>query len=83
VDDRPQSALLTDLYELTMAQAYFHSGRLGTATFSLYVRNYPPDRGYFVAAGLHDVLGFLESFAFDAAITFARRASSRPTSSII
>jgi nicotinate phosphoribosyltransferase len=67
VDDRPQSALLTDLYELTMAQAYFHSGRLGTATFSLYVRNYPPDRGYFVAAGLHDVLGFLESFAFDAA----------------
>ena len=73
MDDRPQSALLTDLYELTMAQAYFQSGRLGAATFSLFVRNYPPDRGYFVAAGLHDVLAFLESFAFDgAAIDYLR-----------
>jgi nicotinate phosphoribosyltransferase len=66
VDDRRQSALLTDLYELTMAQAYFHSGRLGNATFSLYVRDYPHDRGYLIAAGLYDVLAFLESFAFDA-----------------
>ena len=67
------SALLTDLYELTMAQAYFHSGRLGTATFSLFVRNYPADRGYLVAAGLNDALAFLESFAFDAgAIDYLR-----------
>lgn len=58
--------LLTDLYQLTMAQAYFQAGRMGTATFSLFIRSYPPQRGYFVAAGLRDVLDYLEDFAFDA-----------------
>ena len=37
-------ALLTDLYQLTMAQAYFQSQRLAPATFSLFVRSYPPNR---------------------------------------
>jgi nicotinate phosphoribosyltransferase len=56
---------LTDLYELTMAQAYFHSGRTGVAAFDLFVRNYPPDRGYLVSGGLDDALSYLESFRFD------------------
>jgi nicotinate phosphoribosyltransferase len=59
--------LLTDLYQLTMAQAYFDSRHLGTATFSLFVRAYPPDRGYFVAAGLEDVIAYLESFRINEA----------------
>ncbi len=59
--------LLTDLYQLTMAQAYFREQRLGEATFSLFVRTYPPNRGYFVAAGLQDVLDYLETFHFDQA----------------
>jgi nicotinate phosphoribosyltransferase len=59
-------ALLTDLYQLTMAQSYFQSQRLEPATFSLFIRSYPPHRGYFVAAGLQDVLEFLETFNFDA-----------------
>ena len=59
--------LLTDLYQLTMAQAYFREQRLGEATFSLFVRTYPPNRGYFVAAGLQDVLEYLETFHFDQA----------------
>jgi nicotinate phosphoribosyltransferase len=59
-------ALLTDLYQLTMAQSYFQSGRLEPATFSLFVRSYPHNRGYFVAAGLRDVVEFLQDFAFDA-----------------
>jgi len=59
-------ALLTDLYQLTMAQSYFQSGRLEPATFSLFVRSYPPNRSYFVAAGLRDVVDFLQDFAFDA-----------------
>jgi nicotinate phosphoribosyltransferase len=58
-------ALLTDLYQLTMAQAYFHSGQRAPATFSLFIRSYPPNRGYFVAAGLSDVLDFLEQFKID------------------
>ena len=60
-------ALLTDLYQLTMAQAYFQSQRLAPATFSLFVRSYPPNRSYFVAAGLRDVLEFLEQFKIDSA----------------
>ena len=59
--------LLTDLYQLTMAQAYFRAGRMAPATFSLFFRSYPPERGYFVAAGLDDVLDYLEDFAFDGA----------------
>ena len=58
-------ALLTDLYQLTMAQTYFQSQRLDPATFSLFIRSYPPNRGYFVAAGLQDVLEFFEQFAVD------------------
>jgi nicotinate phosphoribosyltransferase len=58
-------ALLTDLYQLTMAQAYFQSQRLARSTFSLFIRSYPPNRSYFVAAGLRDVLEFLEQFRID------------------
>jgi nicotinate phosphoribosyltransferase len=60
-------ALLTDLYQLTMAQSYFQSGRLEPATFSLFVRSWPQNRSYFVAAGLRDVVEFLQDFAFTAA----------------
>src|SRR5438309_6549383 len=48
-----------------MAQTYFQSQRLDPATFSLFIRSYPPNRGYFVAAGLQDVLEFLEQFTVD------------------
>jgi nicotinate phosphoribosyltransferase len=58
--------LLTDLYQLTMAQSYFAEKRLAEATFSVFVRSYPPNRAYFVCAGLDDVLSYLENFAFDA-----------------
>ena len=56
--------LLTDLYELTMAQCYFQNGMAGQATFSLHVRTPPPHRGYMVCAGLEDVLGYLEQWRF-------------------
>lgn len=56
--------LFTDLYELTMAASYHGHQISGAATFSLFVRNYPPRRNYFVAAGLEDVLNELEAFSF-------------------
>ena len=56
--------LLTDLYELTMAQCYFQNDMTGHATFSLSVRNAPLDRGYMVCAGLEDVLQYLEEWHF-------------------
>ena len=58
--------LFTDLYELTMAQAYWQSGVTDEATFSLFFRSYPPERAYFVFAGLTDVLDYLEGFRFTA-----------------
>ena len=65
--------LFTDIYQLTMAQAYWHSGKTAPATFSLYFRNYPPDRAYFVFAGLPDVVAYLEDLQFrDADINFLR-----------
>jgi nicotinate phosphoribosyltransferase len=64
---RENLALLTDLYQLTMAQGYFRERKTGLASFSLFIRSYPPNRGYFVAAGLRDVLEYLESLCFDAA----------------
>jgi len=58
------SGLLTDLYELTMAVSYLRRGMTGPATFSLFVRDLPPDRGYLVACGLEDCLDFLEDYRF-------------------
>jgi nicotinate phosphoribosyltransferase len=58
-------ALLTDLYELNMAASYLKRGMEAPATFSLYVRNLPAERGFLVAAGLDACLSYLESFAFD------------------
>jgi nicotinate phosphoribosyltransferase len=58
------NALFADLYELTMAQAYWQHGRHGEATFSMVFREYPPDRGYLVFAGLHDLLDYLERLRF-------------------
>ncbi len=61
-----EMGLLTDLYELTMAQSYFAEGMDGEATFSLYIREYPPDRGYLVAAGVGDALDCLAALSFNA-----------------
>jgi nicotinate phosphoribosyltransferase len=56
--------LLTDLYELTMAASYFENKMAEPATFSLFIRKYPPNRAYFVAAGLEDVLNYAANFRF-------------------
>lgn len=47
-----------------MGQSYFQQGMFAPATFSLFIRNYPSDRSYFVSAGLEDVLRFLKEFEF-------------------
>jgi len=60
------SALLTDLYELTMAAAYFENGFRANASFELFVRSLPPQRGYLLAAGLEQALDFLEDVRFPA-----------------
>jgi nicotinate phosphoribosyltransferase len=56
--------LLTDLYELNMAASYLRRAMTDQATFSLFVRRLPANRGFLVAAGLEDCLQFLENFTF-------------------
>lgn len=54
------NALLCDLYALNMIQAYLAAGMERTAVFEFFVRRLPPGRGFLVAAGLEQVLDFLE-----------------------
>lgn len=56
------STLFTDLYELSMAQAYVADGVTGPAEFELYFRDPGAGRGYVLAAGLETVLAWLERF---------------------
>lgn len=58
------SALFTDLYEITMAQAYLAEHMSGTAVFETFYRKLPQGRSYVMAAGLSDVLDFLENLEF-------------------
>src|SRR6266540_2773374 len=57
--------LLTDLYELNMAASYLRRGMDVSATFSLFVRGLPSQRGFAVSAGLEDCLDYLEALRFD------------------
>jgi nicotinate phosphoribosyltransferase len=62
---RPSLALATDLYQLTMAQAYRHAGRTGEeAVFHLFFRRNPFGGGFAVACGLARALEFLSGFHF-------------------
>ncbi len=58
-------ALLTDLYQITMADAYFQSGMQDhEAVFHLTFRKPPFEGGYAVACGLERVIEFLEALTF-------------------
>ncbi len=58
------SALLTDLYQLTMLEAYYQADMHDTAVYEFFVRKLPPDRSFFVAVGLEQVLDYLEQLHF-------------------
>jgi len=61
----PNLALFTDLYELTMLQAYVGEGMHDEGVFSLFVRRLPERRNFLVAAGLETVLDGLEKLRFE------------------
>ncbi len=75
--DPYRSPLLTDLYQLTMLEAYFEHGVTGTAVFELFVRRLPPRRGFLLAAGLEQALEFLETLSFSEGDLGWIRASGR------
>lgn len=63
---RRDGALLTDLYQLTMLQAYHDHGMNAAAVFEFFVRALPQGRNFLMAAGLEQVLDYLETLAFTA-----------------
>lgn len=58
------SALLTDLYELTMLHGYFRQDMTGRAAFELFLHKRPDSRNFLIAAGLEQALDYLGNFAF-------------------
>jgi nicotinate phosphoribosyltransferase len=73
------AALLTDLYELTMAASYVANGMDETATFDLFVRELPPRRSFLIACGLEQALDYLERLRFDSeAVAYLRSLGMFP-----
>jgi len=77
VFDRPadrRDALMTDLYQLTMAAAYFETGIEDTGTFELFTRRLEANRGFYLACGLELALDYLEGLRFAGAqLDYLRR----------
>ena len=65
--DQRQRALHTDLYELTMAAAYFDAELTQPAAFEMFVRSLPEQRSYLVCAGLEQIVSYLRELRFEAA----------------
>ncbi len=64
INEMGSEALMADLYLLTMGQAYLDSGKNEEATFELFVRDLPENRGFLVAAGLEDALSYLSHLRY-------------------
>lgn len=64
-EDYKSSAILTDLYQLTMAQGYFHNNKLDLhACFYMFFRDYPFDGGYAIACGVEQISDYIKNFKF-------------------
>jgi nicotinate phosphoribosyltransferase len=63
--DPANAALLTDLYELTMASSYRSRGMNDAATFDLFVRELPARRSFLVVCGIEQALDYLEEIRFE------------------
>ena len=62
---RPENgALLTDLYQLNMIQGYLETGMTAPAAFEFFVRRLPRARGFLMAAGLAQMVEYLEGLRF-------------------
>lgn len=76
-------ALTTDLYELNMAASYLRRGMTAPATFSLFVRDLPPEWSFLIACGLEGCLEFLEGFRFsDEDLEYLRTALGYPSDTL-
>ena len=59
-------SILTDFYELTMANGYFESGFKDTVgVFDVFFRKVPDNGGFAIAAGLEQAVEYMENLRFD------------------
>jgi nicotinate phosphoribosyltransferase len=56
--------LLTDFYELTMMQGYFHNKNNDTVIFDVFYRDNPCGSGYAICAGLEQVIDYVKKLKF-------------------
>ena len=56
--------LMTDLYELTMMQGYFKENNNETVVFDIFYRNNPCGSGYAIAAGLEQIIDYIQNLQF-------------------
>jgi nicotinate phosphoribosyltransferase len=65
-EPRPHgNAILTDLYQLTMAYGYWKTGVAAQeSVFHLFFRSQPFEGGFSIACGLHDAVDYLRTLSF-------------------
>ncbi len=68
------NTLLCDYYELTMANGYFLSGAKDTVSyFDVFFRNVPDGGGFAIAAGLEQIIEYIQNLTFtEEDITYLR-----------
>ena len=66
--------LMTDFYELTMAQTYFNEGKKDEILyFDIFYRENPFEGGYVMSGGLDEIISYIENFHFgEEEITYLR-----------
>lgn len=58
--------LMTDFYELTMAQTYFNEGKRNEQVyFDVFFRKNPFNGGYTMSGGLEETINYIKNFKFD------------------
>ena len=63
--ERENLTMLCDFYELTMANGYFLSGKKDTISyFDVFFRSIPDKGGFAIAAGLQDVVEYIQALRF-------------------
>jgi nicotinate phosphoribosyltransferase len=78
-----RTPLLTDLYELTMYDAYLDAGMVEPASFEFFVRKLPPCRNFLVACGLEQAVRFLRDARFgEAELDWLARSNRFSTKTI-
>ncbi|MGH2957943.1 MAG: nicotinate phosphoribosyltransferase [Solirubrobacterales bacterium] len=60
----PETALLTDQYEITMAASYHRRGMNEPSVFELFARRLPPNREWLLACGVGPVLRLISEMRF-------------------